>query len=249
VEKRYGNGLYLLNSFTWGRTFDLSGGHLETSNGDNSRVNFANPGSDYGRSNYDQPLNNTTAIIYDLPYGKGRRYGASSPWAMNALLGGWQITVINNMNSGLPTNLNYNNATSSNTNVTDLYTYRPNVVGNPIAPATNRVKTSTALTGYLLKSTGPGVTGASVPLTGNPFGNAQRNMVVGPAFFQTDLGLHKAFPLWREGSTFDFRAEAFNVLNKVNYQAPDGNVSNSTFGAISSAYPARQLQLAAKIIF
>jgi hypothetical protein len=95
-------------------------------------VNFANPRSDYGRSNYDQPLNNTTAIIYDLPYGKGRRFGSSSPWAMNALLGGWQITVINNMNSGLPTNLNYNNPTSSNTNVTDLYTYRPNVVGNPI---------------------------------------------------------------------------------------------------------------------
>jgi hypothetical protein len=168
---------------------------------------------------------------------------------MNALLGGWQITVINSMTSGLPTNLTYNNSTSSNTNVTDLYTYRPNVVGNPTAPGTNRVKTSTALTGYLLKSTGPGVTGASVPLTGNPFGSAQRNMIVGPAFYQTDLGLHKAFPLWRESSTFDFRAEAFNVLNKVNYQAPDGNVSNSTFGAISSAYPARQLQLAAKLIF
>jgi len=249
VEKRYGNGLYLLNSFTWGRTFDLSAGHLEANNGDNSRVNFANPSSDYGRSNYDQPLNNTTAIIYDLPYGKGRRFGNSSPWAMNALLGGWQVTVINNMNSGLPTNLSYNNPTSSNTNVTDLYTYRPNVVGNPIAPPSNRAKTSTALNGYLLKSTGPGVPGASAPSTVSPFGNAQRNMVVGPAFFQTDLGLHKAFPLWREGSTFDFRAEAFNVLNKVNYQAPDGNVSNSTFGSITAAYPARQLQLAAKIIF
>jgi hypothetical protein len=47
----------------------------------------------------------------------------------------------------------------------------------------------------------------------------------------------------------DFRAEAFNVLNKVNYQAPDGNVSNSTFGSITSAYPARQYQFAAKLIF
>jgi len=249
VEKRYGNGVYLLNSFTWGRTFDLSGGHLETSNGDNSRVNWANPMSDYGRSNYDQPLNNTTAIIYDLPYGRGRRFGANSPYALNALLGGWQITVINNMNSGLPTNLTYSNSTSTFTNVTDLYTYRPNVTGKAVAPASNRVKTSTALTGYLLKSTGPGVAGVSAPTSGYPIGNAQRNMVVGPAFFQTDLGLHKAFPLWREGSTFDFRAEAFNVLNKVNYQAPDGNVSNGTFGSISSAYPARQLQLAAKIIF
>jgi len=249
VEKRYGNGLYLLNSFTWGRAFDLSAGHLETSNGDNSRVNFANPSSDYGRSNYDQPLNNTTAVIYDLPYGRGRHFGGNSPYVLNALLGGWQVTLINTMNSGLPTNLNYSNSTSTGTNVTDLYTYRPNVVGNPVAPASNRAKTKTALTGYLLKSTGPGVVGAYIPTTGNPFGNAQRNMVVSPAFYQADLGLHKAFPLWREGSTFDFRAEAFNVLNKVNYQAPDGNVSNSTYGSITSAFPARQLQLAAKIIF
>lgn len=257
VEKRYSNGLYLLNAFTWGRAFDLSGGHLETSNGDNSRVNFYNPASDYGRSNYDQPLNNTTSILYDLPYGHGRHFGASSPYAADMLLGGWQLTVINQMTSGLPTNLTYSNSTSTGTNVTDLYTYRPNVSGNPIAAASNRVKTSTALTGYLVKAptvsvsgvnfpTGPGV---SPPTSGSPFGNAQRNMVVGPAFFQTDLGLHKDFRLWSESSMLEFRAEAFNVLNKVNYQAPDGNVSNGSFGSITAAYPARQLQLAAKILF
>ncbi|HEX3569947.1 MAG TPA: TonB-dependent receptor [Acidobacteriaceae bacterium] len=249
VEKRYSNGVYLLNSFTWGRAFDLSGGHLETSNGDNSRVNYYNPSGDYGRSNYDQPLNNTTSILYDLPYGRGRHFGSTAPYAADALLGGWQLTVINQMTSGLPTNLTYNNATSNGTNVTDLYTYRPNVVGNPIAPASNRAKTNTALTGYLVKAAGAGQPGVSVPTSGSPFGNAQRNMVVGPAFFQTDLGLHKDFRLWSEASKLEFRAEAFNVLNKVNYQAPDGNVSNGTFGNISSAYPARQLQLAAKILF
>ncbi len=242
-EKRYGNGLYLLNSFTWGRAFDLSSGHLETSNGDNSRVNFANPSGDYGRSGYDQPLNNTTSIIYDLPYGPGRRWGGNAPLAVRELLGGWQLTAINNMNSGLPMNLNYTLPTSAGTVVTDIYTFRPNVTGNPKSPASARVKTASALTGYLNKAN------VSVPLTGSPFGNAQRNMVVGYAFFETDLGLHKAFRLWREGSSFDFRAEAFNVLNKVNYQAADPNISDSTFGSITSAYPARQLQLAGKIIF
>jgi len=249
VEKRYSNGLYLLNAFTWGRAFDLSGGHLETSNGDNSRVNFANPESDYGRSNYDQPLNNTTSILYDLPYGHGRHFGSAAPYAADMLLGGWQLTVINQMTSGLPTNLTYNNSTSNGTNVTDLYTYRPDVVGNPIAPSSSRVKTNTALTGYLVKATAHGQPGVAVPISGSPFGNAQRNMVVGPAFFQTDLGLHKDFRLWSEASKLEFRAEAFNVLNKVNYQAPDGNVSNGTFGSITGAYPARQLQLAAKILF
>ena len=249
VEKRYGKGLYLLNSFTWGRTFDLSAGHLETSNGDNSRVNFANPSGDYGRSNYDQPLNNTTAILYDLPYGRGRRFGSNAPYVAERnprRMAGhrhqqheqWAADQSHLQQPRLPM-----------TNVTDLYTYRPNVVGNPIAPASNRAKTVNCTYRVSVEVNGTRIAGASVPLTGNPFGNAQRNMVVGPAFFQTDLGLHKAFPLWREGSTFDFRAEAFNVLNKVNYQAPDGNVSNNTYGSITSAYPARQLQLAAKIIF
>ena len=184
-----------------------------------------------------------------MPYGKGRHFGSNANYALQALAGGWQITVINTATSGLPANLNYTNSTSNGTNVTDLYTYRPNLVGSPIAPAANRVKTNTALTGYLLKATGAGQPGVSVPTGGSPFGNAQRNTVVGPAFFQTDFGLHKAFPLFHEGQVFDFRAEAFNVLNKVNYQDPDPNVSNSTFGNITTAYPARQLQVAAKIIF
>jgi Carboxypeptidase regulatory-like domain/TonB-dependent Receptor Plug Domain/TonB dependent receptor len=243
VEKRYGNGIYLLNSFTWGRAFDESSGHLETSNGDNSRVNFANPRGDYGRSGYDQPLNNTTSILYDLPFGNGRRFGSGAPYMVKFFLGGWQFNTINYMSSGLPVNLNYSLSTSVGTNVTDLYTYRPSISGNPVSPASSRVKTSSALNGYLNKAN------VFIPLTGSPFGNAQRNMVVSPAFFQTDLGLHKAFPLWREGSSFDFRAEAFNVLNKVNYQAPDPNVSDSTFGSITSAYPARQYQFAAKVIF
>src|SRR3981081_3479991 len=105
VEKRYGNGLYLLNSFTWGRTFDLSAGHLETSNGDNSRVNFANPSSDYGRSNNAKPMNKTAAIMYDLPYGKGLRYGSGAPYALNAILGGWQVTLLNNLRRRFATSL------------------------------------------------------------------------------------------------------------------------------------------------
>jgi hypothetical protein len=99
--------------------------------------------------------------------------------------------------------------------------------------ASNRAETSSALTGYLNKAN------VSVPFTGSPFGNAQRNMVVSYVFFQTDLGLHKAFPLWNNASSFDFRAEAFNVLNKVNYQAPDGNVSNSTCGLARMRAPNR----------
>jgi hypothetical protein len=249
VEKRVGS-LYLLDSFTYSRAFDLASGHLETANNDNSRVNFANPRNDYGPSGYDQPINNTTSIVYDLPFGHGRKYGAQSNALVNAALGGWQLTVINTMTSGLPFNLTYNTSSSNPLYTTDLVTFRPQLTlptASIKAPASKRGKTATALTGYL-DSTYLAVPSVALGNT-SPYGNVSRNKLRSYAYYNTDLGLHKAFNLWNEASRLDFRAEAFNVLNQVNYQAPDGNISNGSFGTITSAYPARQLQVAAKIIF
>jgi hypothetical protein len=73
------------------------------------------------------------------------------------------------------------------------------------------------------------------------------------------MGLHKAFPLGRESTRVELRVEAFNVLNKTNFQIPDSNASNirrdaqgnaipgGTYGTIRSTYPARQVQLAVKL--
>ena len=65
VERRYQQGFYFLNSFTWSRTRDNASGHLETANGDNSRVNFANVDAEFGTSGYDQPLNNVTTAVWE----------------------------------------------------------------------------------------------------------------------------------------------------------------------------------------
>jgi hypothetical protein len=271
LEKRVG-ALYVLNSFTYSRTFDLASGHLETSNGDNSRVNYTNPRNDYGPSGYDQPLADTTSIVYDLPYGHGRRFGRNANLMMDELLGGWQLTTINTMTSGLPFNINYSSSATSGTTpigspggstqsaigplyTTDLATLRPqHIAGTPLKLAPSaRLKTAAALT-YLPSPANGGTLSYDYPsytLYGNTsaYGNVSRNSLRSYAIYQTDLGLHKAFGLWGEGSTLDFRAEAFNVLNKVNYQAPDSAISDGAFGTITTAYPARQLQLALKLIF
>ena len=81
LEKRYTAGIYLLNSFTWSKGIDNASGHLETANGDNSRVNMANLASEKGPSSYDQTFNNVTTFIYDLPFGKGRRYNIDNTFA------------------------------------------------------------------------------------------------------------------------------------------------------------------------
>ncbi len=249
VEKRAARGLYLLNSLTWSRAFDLSSGHLETAFGDNSRVNFANPSSDYGRSSYDQPINNTTSILYDLPFGRGRQFGANANHLTDAALGGWQATLINQVTSGVPFNLTYTLPTSSGFFVTDLYNYRPNVTGPVVASRATHVKQGTFVSGYLSPANVSSPV-ATANAAGTPFGNAQRNGYVGPAYLSTDFGLHKQFQLWSEGSHLELRGEAFNVFNQTNYAPPDGNRSNGTFGFLSVINGApRQVQVAAKLLF
>ncbi len=61
--------------------------------------------------------------------------------------------------------------------------------------------------------------------------------------------MHKQFNLWTERTLLEFRAEAFNLLNQTNFQAPHSNISSAPFGSITSMFPARQLQFAAKILF
>ncbi|MDE1163023.1 MAG: TonB-dependent receptor [Acidobacteriaceae bacterium] len=244
VERRTNKGLYFLNSFTWSRAFDIAGGHLETGVGDTSRVDYTNPNASYGPSSYDQPLNDTFSVVYDLPFGHGRPWGDGAGRLMQTALGGWQVTLINSMTSGQTENIIYSLSSSSGLYTSSFINYRVNrVAGQQLfASKSNRVKSNTQVTGVFNNA-------AFATPTTYGMGNMSRNALRSDAYYNADLGLHKQFPLWNESSKFDFRAEAFNVLNKVNYSAPATTFGSSTFGAITSAFPARQLQLAAKIIF
>ena len=238
LEKRYSGGLYLLNSFTWSKAIDNASGHLETFNGDTSRVNIRNIGADKGVSSYNQPFNDTFSAVYALPYGKGRKWGTSLHPVLEGALGGWQMTAINTLASGLPINIIYSPASQFQVTTVGV-NYRPNVLGSVVIPPGSRTQLL-----YLDRSM------VAIPTDpSKPFGNAGRNIAQSFGFFQLDLGLHKEFRLWNETSKLQFRSEAFNLTNKTNFQAPDGNISNSTFGVISASFPARQVQFALKLSF
>jgi hypothetical protein len=241
-EHRYAGGIYLLNSFTWSHAIDNASGHLDTPNGDNSRVNLANLEGERGQSAYNQPLNNTLSVVWDLPFGSGRRFAAGMPRAIDTVLGGWQLTAINTDTSGQPFNLTYSPAAAYQ--LSPLLTQRPNQNGKAINSRSSWVKTTSALNGYLSTTA---VTLPSDP--SHPYGTAGRNSLRDMTFNQFDLGLHKSFRLWNEHSSFDLRGEAFNVLNKVNYMAPNSNRSSGSFGSITSSFPPRQLQVAGKLTF
>lgn len=249
LERRFSKGLYFLNSFTWSKAIDNAAGHLEALNGDNSRGNIANLFGDKGVSSYDQPINNTTSLVYDLPFGKGRKFVGDIPTAADYVIGGWRLTLINTMTSGLPVNLTYGPAAAFQ--VGSSITHRPNQTGQPLVNS-----------GEVDPNNYLNINGVTVPTDrSRPFGNSGRNPARGPNFMQADLGLHKSFPLWKEGTNLEFRMEAFNLFNRTNFTTPDGNANNirrdangvaiagGSYGTIRATYPARQIQFALKLLF
>lgn len=266
LQHRFSHGVFLINSFTWSRATDLASADLETENGDSALINTYNPSGDRGPSGYNQPLNDTTSFIVDLPYGHGHSFGSSAAGWQQQLLGGWQLTGINVVTSGVPINLTYTPSSNQVVSTTSAaYSIRPNLTGSANAVyGHNIVKTDSSLNGYLIPGSGttppPGV---SIPSGTQLFGNAARNDLRGPAFGQFDLAVHKKFTLPNERYNAEFRVEAFNLLNATNYISPSSSVGsvNSTSGAPSystgfgsftgstSVYPSRQVQLALRLAF
>lgn len=245
VEHHTSHGLYVLNSFTWSHSIDNASGHLDANNGDNSRINLLNGGmGERGNSGYNQPLNETLSIVYDLPYGHGRAFGSQANKFLQEALGGWQLTLIENADSGQPINVTY--SPNSFQSLSTILNQRPNQISKDVViPKAQRVRAAGAQSFTALNAAA-----FSLPDVNHPYGTAGRNSVRFDAYYDTDLGIHKGFELWREGTTFDFRAEAFNLLNQTNYASASSNLS-SGFGAVTAAgtFPARVLQLAGKIIF
>jgi hypothetical protein len=236
LEKRFSSGFYLLNSFTWSKAIDNAPGHLETFNGDSSRVNWVDLKSERAVSSYDVPFNNVTALIWDIPYGRGRRYGQSVNPFLNAALGGWRTTLINNMRSGLPVNIFY--SPSAAFRACSACNQRPNYLGGPIQSPDRNINS------YFVADN------IQIPLDRRfPFGNLGRNVGRTHAFYQADFGLYKEFPLPREGARIEFRSEFFNLLNKTNFLAANGRRDQSSFGTITGTFPARQVQFALKLYY
>ncbi len=242
---RIGNNLSLLQSLTLSQTKDNGAGSLENPNGNfPAPQDFNNLDADYGYSAYHQPYNSTTSFVVDLPIGRGRKYMSDMGPVADAVLGGWMIAGINTVTPGEMVTLTYTPTAAQQVSgiqqdFRGANNYRPNVSGDPYAPEAERT-----INNWLSK------TNVTIPTDpSQPFGNAPRNSIRGPLTWTVDMVVSKRFNMpWKNGS-FEFRGEFFNLLNRVNFRAPNGNRSSGAFGTITTTYDPRIIQFGFKASF
>jgi hypothetical protein len=261
--KNVHHGLYALLGYTWSRTFDSG---MPDGLG-------SNPGALYwplpGAQGLDWSLSQlnlndvfTASVLYELPFGKGKQFGNNWNGATNAVLGNWEINVIERAESGFPLFV-VDSADESGVffMYNGLVVQRPNQVGNPNQAgqiAANPTCIAPAKIHTLANWFNPC---AFEKAPAGELGDAARAPVSGPRYVDTDFSVIKHFPLPWENMGLDFRAEFFNLFNHPHFFLPglagtgeqDINTPSS-FGVISQTInqttnDARSIQFALKLRF
>lgn len=235
LERRFTEGFSFLAVYTFGRSLDMQSNvdlcdGCTNSSGSGNVPDTRNRRLNYGLSDQHIAHRLVFSGAYEVPFGPGKRRLASGPGSW--LLGGWALTGITTVSSGMPLtlNLNFDNANTGNLNWPDRISS-----GRLSNPTIDRWFDTAAF-----------VFPAQYVL-----GNAGRGIVIGPGMVSTDLGLQRNFRLpFSEASRLEFRAEAFNLFNTPQFGQPGATAGNANFGIIvDTARPNRQLQLGLKLLF
>jgi hypothetical protein len=236
LEKRLARGLTFLVSYTRSKLIDDASSVFDASILTGPVANFPVADSFNRRlerdvSTGDIPNVFAASYSYDLPFGRGQRFGAQG-W-IGQWLGGWQVAGVVTVQSGLP--LAVTQATNFNA-FAGFGTQRPNLVGRAALPASAR--TTARWFDVSAFAVAPQFT----------LGTASRNPVRGPGYRNADLALIKRTPAG-ERMNVELRAEVFNLTNTPPLGAPNAVLGTPGFGSITSAGDPRVVQLALKLIF
>jgi hypothetical protein len=233
LEKRFSRGLSFLASYTLSKSMDDASGSGGTADSGVPQ-NSQNVGAEWGPSVFDVRNRFVFSSIYELPFGAGRRWLAGGIAA--AVLGGWQANGIVTLQGGQP----FTPVLGIDNSNTGQLQDRPNLVGDPYAAGGTCAATRTPDCWV-----NPAAFAQPAAFT---FGNAGRNSLRGPGYKNVDLSLVKNAK-FAGARQLQFRIEAFNLLNVINYDNPNRTALTPTFGKIFSAGPPRQVQLGLRFMY
>jgi hypothetical protein len=227
---RWSQGLHMLVSFTTSKYIDQSAGAEGWVNPNGIGIqNSYNLAAERSLDANDIPKSLVVSYVYELPFGRGKKFGNDMNKVVNGVAGGWQFSGITSLKSGFPLGIwdTFNNAYSGGAQ-------RPNIVGNPHIsnPSVNEWFN----------------TAAFAQPASYTYGDASRTMpnLRSPGYNNWDLTLEKSWN-WGEKLRIQYRAELYNAFNTTWLHAPDANYGDATFGQITVAGYARQIQMGMKI--
>jgi hypothetical protein len=233
IEKRYNRGLSIISSYVWSHAIDNSPGNFCTGGTGPSTCGFSNPllpELDKASSDFDVRHRFSFAAVWDLPFGKGRMYGADASRAADIFLGGWQLNTRIDIQSGPPFSILANGQ-------------RVDVISSAAACTTGTAKT---FQGLILC---PARTPVFATDPGGPkFGNLGRNVFRGDRQEYVNASLFKNLRI-AESVTAQFRLQAYNLFNHLNGFRPVNDLNSANFGQDTAEQRRRQLEFGFRLIF
>ncbi len=196
-----------------------------------------------GNSDFDVKHYLNGNFLWELPVGRGKQLAGNAPFWLNEAIGGWSISGLPSWHTG---NVFFAN---SNAFVAGYANSAPALLVGSKSDLGMHIHKATDGTLYAFSNERATAKDFAGPIG---FQIGSRNSLRGPGFFDLDLGLGKSFPVYKEGVTLKFRADAFNALNHPSFDTPSNDITESStrFGVISatSSTP-RVLQLALRLEF
>jgi len=254
VEQRPFEGLQFRTNYTWSKCLTNSLGYFgpfgdeEQLPGAVSQTGFGfffqdayNAKGDYGRCISDVASLFNGYMMYDFPFGKGKRFGANAEPIVNAIIGGWSIASNFTLHTGFAL---YPHGPDSS--LTGSASPRPNCPAGVSQSGSGQLVGPSVTTG--------GVVGiqflnplAAVPGTPGTFGTCAAGAFRGPGATTADMSIVKAFSI-SERTTLQFRSQFINVTNTPIFGAPNSS-QGPTFGLVTSSNPGRQIQFGMRLLF
>jgi hypothetical protein len=248
-QKRFAGGLEYQVAYTYSKCMTDNSGYYGTwgdTQGNPANPyyqNLYNPRADYAPCYFDATHILSSYAVYELPIGRGKRFGHGMNGVANAIVGGWQVAPIISIHTGFPLALyNFTNDPSG----TNSRGARPNCgagAGSTLGRQ-NAFDSTGAYIGYQWFDPSP----YSLPSVSQGFGNCPaQGPVRGPGFFSTDLSLQKNFQI-TERTKLQFRSDFLNAFNTVNLNGPSSSVGPG-MGLITTSEAPRNIQFALKLYF
>jgi hypothetical protein len=227
LTKRFSRGLQVLGNYTWGKCMDN-----QSSLAEGKYQDIYNRRPDWSRCSYDIQHAFKLGYVYDMPFGRGRQFGANWNPFVDAILGGWAIEGIVQLQSGTASNLR-TGVDRANVGRTSE---RPDVIRNPNLPVAQRTVDRWF------------DTDAVVLPAAFTFGNSGAFTIEDDGRRIWDLSIAKKFKII-EGHSLELRGEFFNFPNLPNFGSANVTRTNTAFGTINSTTPQRQIQFALRYAF